>query len=320
LNSSERIALPDRILRGRNLPGALLVTGPGNAILARESTALAAALLCPGNDPDRRCDSCRRVAAGLHPDLLVIAPEGVQIRIDRIREAIAFAAGRPYESRRRVAIISRAEQIGAEAGNALLKTLEEPGSCFSWILTTTRPESLPTTIRSRCAVARIPPDPPAERLAAWRERGFSEEDVPDLALAEREGKDTSPEDLSQYRRAREIVLEALEAGLEGGRLPALLLLAETLARTDERGGLLAELLADAAASRIVSADLLRHRTVAGPLQRIAKTVPRSALERAALRAVDAPPDSRRGNRRLHYESLLLDLYLSRGPSGEAPVR
>jgi len=319
LSSSELLSLPDRILRGRNLPGALLVTGPGDSILARESMALAAALLCPGQDPDRRCDSCRRVAAGLHPDLLVVAPEGVQIRIDRIREAIVFGAGRPYESSRRVAIISRAEQMGAEAGNALLKTLEEPGSRFFWILTTTRPESLPPTIRSRCAVARILPASSAERLAAWRDRGFSEEDAPDLALAERDGKEASAEDLSQYRRAREIVLEALASGLEGGHLPALLLLAETLARTDERASLLAELLADAAASGAVSADLLRHRTVAGPLQRIGRTVPRPALERAALKAIDAPPDSRRGNRRLHYESVLLELYLAREKPGEAPI-
>ncbi len=75
--------------------------------------------------------------------------------------------------------------------------------------------------------------------------------------------------------------------------------------------MLAELLADAAASGSVSADLLRHRAVAGALAKLARAVPRSALERAALKAADAPPDSRRGNRRLHFESLLLELFLAR---------
>lgn len=306
------LSLAVRLAKGRSLPGALLLTGPAQAVLAREALALAASLLCPGDDPERRCDACRRAAAGLHPDLLVVAPEGVQIRVDRVREAIAFAAGRPYESARRVAIVSRAEQLGAEAGNALLKSLEEPGSRFHWILTTTRPESLLPTIRSRCAVARAAPPSAAERLAAWRNRGFSEEDAPDLRLLEARLEDASPEDLVKFRQERGVLLEALESGLAGGNLPALILLAETLGRAEAaEAHLLAEVLADAAASGCVSADLLRHRAAAGTLQKIARAAPRAALESAALRAADAPPDSRRGNRRLHFESLLLDLYLSR---------
>ena len=37
----------------------------------------------------------------------------------------------------------------------------------------------------------------------------------------------------------------------------------------------------------------------------------AGLQAAAIRAADAPPDSRRGNRRLHFESLLLTLLLAR---------
>src|SRR5206468_3033411 len=111
-------------------PGALLLTGPSEARLERESRRLAARLLCPGDDPDTSCRSCRRVTAGLHPDFLSVEPEGVQIRVDRVREALAFSAGRPYESARRVARIARADLLGVEAGNALLKSLEEPGERF----------------------------------------------------------------------------------------------------------------------------------------------------------------------------------------------
>jgi hypothetical protein len=35
-----------------------------------------------------------------------------------------------------------------------------------------------------------------------------------------------------------------------------------------------------------------------------------ALARAALKAADVPADNRRGNKRLHYESLLLELIRS----------
>jgi len=146
-------------------PGALLLTGSSEPALETESLRLAARLLCPDDDAHAAapCGSCRRVLAGIHPDLLTIEPEGVQIKIDRVREALTFGAGRPYESSRRVVRILRADLLGLEAANALLKSLEEPGERMRWILTTARPESLPTTVRSRCAASRCGTGSPAAR-------------------------------------------------------------------------------------------------------------------------------------------------------------
>jgi DNA polymerase-3 subunit delta' len=110
-----------------------------------------------------------------------LAPEGVQIRVDRVREAILFSAGRPYEAARRVVVVPQAELLGLEAANALLKSLEEPGRHLRWILATTRPEALPSTVLSRCVVARIPAAPREERLAAAREQGLSSEAAEDFA-------------------------------------------------------------------------------------------------------------------------------------------
>jgi DNA polymerase-3 subunit delta' len=307
------VRVADRLAGSGRVPGALLLTGSSEAEVRREAGDLAASLLCPGDDPERRCDACRRASAGLHPDLFVLAPEGLQIRVDRVREAITFAAGRPYESARRVAIVDRADQLGAEAANALLKTLEEPGAHFHWILTTTRPETLLPTIRSRCAVARVPPAPPGDRVDRWRRRGFAETDMPDLERLEREEVEATAEDLAQFRQLRSEILEALDGGLRSGNLPALVLLAEALSRPDAAAGarMLAELLADAAQTGAVSPDLLRHRDVGGAVAMLSRTAAREAFARAALKAVDPPADSRRGNRRLHFESLLLELFLAR---------
>ena len=315
--SVEPRAVADRLARRAVLPGALLLAGPSAPRLLEESIALAASLLCPGDDPDRSCGSCRRVREGIHPDLLVVQAEGVQIRIDRIREAIAFAAGRPYESARRVAIVSRADQLGAEAGNALLKSLEEPGARFHWILTSTRFESILPTILSRCAIVRVPPPSAAERDAVRRELGLSEQDAPDLdALSAVAEEQPTPERLEEYRSRRASMLEALEQGLCGGNLAALVLLAEAVGKGDVSDGrLLAQILGDAAASGAVPAERLRHRAVAGAIARIARAAPREAFSRAALAAVDAPPDNRRGNRRLHFESVLLELFLARDERG-----
>ena len=297
-------------------PGTLLLTGPSEDALDRESRRLAARLLCPGDDPEGECRSCRRAEEGIHPDLMTLLPEGVgQIRVERVREALAFAAGRPYEGLRRVVRIPTSDRLGVEAGNALLKSLEEPGERVRWILTTTRPEALLPTIRSRATVANLPAPGLAAREATWRERGFSEEDARDLVLAvgdAADGDEDFTERLEEFRELRQRIVGALEEGLIAHRLPALLLCAEEIAPRGEDAGpgrLLSELLADAAlATAAVPAEALRHRAVAGRLAALARQVPPGALRDAAVAAADAPADRRRGNRRLHFEKVLIGLH------------
>ena len=308
--SAREAGTVDRLAAGElAVPGSLLLTGRDDPLLDRESRRLAAALLCPGGDPDRECGSCRRVLSGLHPDLLTVEPEGVQIRVDRVREAIAFGAGRPYEGVRRVARVLRTELLGLEGSNALLKSLEEPGAAFHWILTTTRPEALLATIRSRCAEVRVSSPSFAERERAWRSLGRSPEDAADLAWLDRETPDPTEEDLQAFRERRAGLAEALKAGLADGSAPALLLLAEALGK--EEGSLFVELLIDTALAASGLAELVRHRPVAGVLQAAAARVSAEAFRQAALKAADPPADNRRGNRRLHFESLLLELWLAR---------
>ena len=291
-------------------PGALLLSGHSEALLERESRRLAARLLCPGDDPDATCSSCRRVDAGLHPDFLSVEPEGVQIRVDRVREALAFAAGRPYESARRVARIVRADLLGIEAENALLKSLEEPGERFRWILTTTRPELLLATIRSRCTPAALPAPSLAGRQRAWQGRGFSEEEARELVHFASDDEADPTGRLEQGRELRQLVVAALEEGLGAGRLPALVLAAEHLATLERpQARILSELLADAALTAgAPPAEAIRHHAVAGRLAALARLVPPSALRDAALLAADPPPDTRKGNRRMHYERVLLELF------------
>ena len=291
-------------------PGALLLSGHSEGELERESRRLAARLLCPGDDPDASCSSCRRVGAGLHPDLLTVEPEGVQIRVDRVREALAFSAGRPYESARRVARILRADLLGIEAENALLKSLEEPGERFRWILTTARPELLLSTIRSRCTPAALPTPSLAARQRAWEARGFAHDDARDLVLFAADDEADPAGRLEQARVLRQTIVAALEEGLVAGRLPALVLAAEHLATLDRsEAKVLSELLADAALTAgAPPAEAIRHQAVGGRLAALARAVPHAALRDGALLAADPPPDNRKGNRRMHYERVLLELF------------
>jgi hypothetical protein len=312
--------------RPDSVPGALLLAGPSAERLEAEARRLAASLLCPrGCGGTAGCESCRRVFSGAHPDLFVVEPEGVQIKIDRVRQALVFAAGRPYEAPRRVALVLGADLLGLEAANALLKSLEEPGSRLHWILTSTRPESesLLPTIRSRCTTVIVPALSRSQRAAGWTSRGFSSDDAADLALCAKEGDADAGARLEEYREFRARCLSALDAGLlrdassagpsgqsVSGPAP-LLLLAEDVSRAEPPfDTLLAELLADAALAASGSADRARHRTVAGTLAELGRRRSADAFRRAALAAADPPPDNRRGNRRLHFEAALLNLYLA----------
>jgi hypothetical protein len=294
--------------RPEKFPGALLLTGTSEARLEAEASRLAAILVCAGGEAEAGGECRRRAAAGMHPDLLVVRPQGVQIRIDAVREGIQFGAGMPYESARRVAIVSRADLLGVEASNALLKSLEEPGGHFHWILTTTRAEALLPTIRSRCVAVPLAPESRPDRAAAWVARGFLPADAEELAGLEPVTDEEAPALLEAHRKWRDDLLLALGEGIRGRRIAPLLLLAEALAQAPlERARLLPELLADAAVAAGVSSDLLRHKAVAGAIHGLARMLPPEVLRRAALKAADAPPDNRRGNKRLHYESVLLGL-------------
>ncbi len=68
---------------------AYLFVGPPGAGKGAAARSFAAALLCPANQagegPDGTCDSCRRVLAGVHPDVIDVEREGAAISIDTAR-------------------------------------------------------------------------------------------------------------------------------------------------------------------------------------------------------------------------------------------
>jgi DNA polymerase-3 subunit delta' len=78
---------------------------------------------------------------------------------------ISAASKTPFESSRRVFVIERVDELGDEAANRMLKTLEEPAAFVHLILLTDRLGEVLPTIRSRCQMVRFEP-PGDEQLAA----------------------------------------------------------------------------------------------------------------------------------------------------------
>lgn len=104
-----------------------------------------------------RCRSCRKILAGSHPDVIRVEPSGQFIRIAQIRELLSTLAMKPYEAKLRVVIISDAHTMNPEAGNALLKILEEPPDRTILIITACGTAELLPTVVSRCQQIRFNP-------------------------------------------------------------------------------------------------------------------------------------------------------------------
>lgn len=142
--------------RLERLPHALLLQGaPG---LGKQAFAqrLTATLLCeqPGANAAAcgRCHGCRLLAAGNHPDFMLLAPaeDKRSIVIDQVRELGTFFALRPHTATRKVALLTPADGMNLSAANSLLKILEEPPLGSVLLLVASQPARLPATIRSRC--------------------------------------------------------------------------------------------------------------------------------------------------------------------------
>ena len=101
---------------------------------------------------------CRRIIAHSHGDLWTVGDDGEgEIGIEPIRDLVHFLHQTPLEGGWRVVIIDGAERLNRNAANALLKSLEEPPSRTLFFLTTSLPERLLPTIRSRCHFLSLSP-------------------------------------------------------------------------------------------------------------------------------------------------------------------
>jgi DNA polymerase-3 subunit delta' len=129
-----------------------LFYGPGGSGKRQIARQVAAEWLSDGDAGARA-----RAMHGSHPDMTWVAPSGAhEILVKDIDGPVVAAATRtPFESARRVFVIESVDQLGDEAANKMLKTLEEPASFVHMILITDRLGEVMPTIRSRCQLVRF---------------------------------------------------------------------------------------------------------------------------------------------------------------------
>jgi len=155
--------LRQAVRRGR-VPQSLLFAGPDGVGKRAVALALAQAVNCPvraaagGDDACGACNTCVRIAKGLHSDVVILdRGDDSIIKLKILRERVLETVGyRPFEAAKRVFIIT-ADDLDPPAQDALLKTLEEPPTSVILILVAAYADSLSKTVLSRCRRLRFGP-------------------------------------------------------------------------------------------------------------------------------------------------------------------
>ena len=139
---------------------ACIVSAQSGEKAREKAVQLAAAAVCERGSavPCGVCRQCRKALGGIHPDVITVSrladdkgKKKREIGVDQIRAVASDAYILPNEARCKVYIIDEAETMNIPAQNAALKLLEEPPKNVSFLLCSTNPERLLTTVRSRCA-------------------------------------------------------------------------------------------------------------------------------------------------------------------------
>ncbi|HHP7229856.1 MAG TPA: DNA polymerase III subunit delta' [Xenococcaceae cyanobacterium] len=166
--------------------------GVGRSLVAK---AFIRCLLATNATPDKLALISQKLRSHNHPDVLWIEPtykdkgelitasvalaQGIkrktppQIRIEQIRQITQFVTRPPLESSRLVVVIESASTMSEASANALLKTLEEPGKA-TLILIAPNPDSLLTTIVSRCQCIPLRPLSQTDLKLVLQKQGYRE--------------------------------------------------------------------------------------------------------------------------------------------------
>ncbi|MGM9891902.1 DNA polymerase III subunit delta' [Limosilactobacillus sp.] len=149
-----------RVIDNHELAHAYLLVGPSGAGKTAVARWLALRLFClhpHNNEPDLTCPECQRILSGNHPDIVEAAPEGRQIKVDRIRYLKSEFTKSAMEGSQKLFIIKEAEKMTTSAANSLLKFIEEPGPGTYILMLTTNKSAILPTIQSRTQVLELAP-------------------------------------------------------------------------------------------------------------------------------------------------------------------
>lgn len=134
------------------------IEGTGKKLFAKE---LARSLLCEKNRFFEECSclACKQINEGVHPDVHIFENKE-DLNIETVRSLPIITESSSYSGKWKIVIFDNVHVLsaaGADAANALLKTLEEPGENTVFFLITHKLQRVIPTILSRCQLIQFDP-------------------------------------------------------------------------------------------------------------------------------------------------------------------
>ena len=142
--------------RRGQLSHAVILTGEGDKPSA--ARFIAAAHLCRGEGerPCLRCNACRKVMEGIHPDVTEVKDaDRKELAVDAVRALRQDVYIRPNEGERKVYLFTDCAQLNERDQNVLLKIVEEGPPYAAFVFCADTLHALLPTIRSRCVELRL---------------------------------------------------------------------------------------------------------------------------------------------------------------------
>ncbi len=139
-------------IKSNKLSHAYLFSGPrgtGKTSVAKIISRAANCETRQDHNPCNKCSICKSILQDSFVDVTEMDAAS-NSGVDNIRSLIDSVKFPPSTGKYKVIIIDEAHMLTNEAENALLKTLEEPPKYMIFILATTEPNRIQTTIKSRC--------------------------------------------------------------------------------------------------------------------------------------------------------------------------
>ncbi len=173
LGHEKQLRALEQDLAGGNLPHAYLFAGPsqiGKYTLARRLAQILQCEAGAGQAPGcGTCGVCINIEKSYHADTLEIADNGETIKIETMRNTLARMAT-TSPAKYKILLIENIERMTQESANALLKTLEEPGSQVVFLFTTNHLEDVLQTVLSRIRLVKFNSNGPEEILQFLKEK------------------------------------------------------------------------------------------------------------------------------------------------------
>jgi len=147
------------------IPNAYMFHGPEGVGKRTMALTFHSYLVCVESvdgDSCGSCRPCRQMAADAFVDLHIPKPDKGVIKIDEMRRVMSPLHFEPIVGPWKCMLIDDAHIMTDESANMVLKTLEEPPPRTLFILVTSTPDILPSTVMSRCFQVPFGPLPNSE--------------------------------------------------------------------------------------------------------------------------------------------------------------